>query len=238
MTAQSPELSVVITSYKEKSNIFRTIKKVKESLEFLGINYEIIIIDDASPDNSYEQIKGLNNNFPRIKTFQNARNLGFVNSAKKGFSLCSGSHFWLTGGDCPYVKKDLIKFFSKLGLADVIIPYYIQHHNRSFLRIILSNVYTKIINLITGCGLKYYNGSSIYKSRLITEIFPLAQRFSYSAEILLTLIKQGCTFIEVEMEYYENKTCSTALRPKNFFEVVNFFFRLFLKKPFFNKCHL
>ena len=220
----------------ESFGIFTTIQKIISALKVVGLSYEIILVEDASPDGSSDCIEKKLKAFPEVKIIKNSKNLGFVETAKKGFSMCTGKHFWLSGGDCPYSFQDLQKLFSRLGFYDIVIPFYAHHHNRPFLRIVLSNLYTKLINLLTGCGLKYYNGSALYKRADLVDIFPLVTRFSYSAEILLTLINQGKSFEEVGLHYYETKKNSTALSVQNFAQISLFFLKLIFKVPLFRPC--
>ena len=53
------DISIVIPIYNEQDNIIQLIKEVRASLE-KKINYEIIIVDDGSDDNTYEVVNKIN----------------------------------------------------------------------------------------------------------------------------------------------------------------------------------
>ena len=49
-------ISLVIPSYNEQDNIFRTYETIEEILKQSGIDFEIIFVDDGSMDNTYVNI--------------------------------------------------------------------------------------------------------------------------------------------------------------------------------------
>ncbi len=79
-------VSVIIPTYNGKHLLKKYIPSVKAALEFSSLQNEIIIIDDASTDDS---IKYLEEQHPNIIVLQNAKNQGFTEAINKGIRIAS-----------------------------------------------------------------------------------------------------------------------------------------------------
>ncbi|NLD46781.1 MAG: glycosyltransferase family 2 protein [Clostridiaceae bacterium] len=77
-------LSFVIPVYNEGRQIYKNIIILTDLLSKNNINHEIILVDDGSRDNSWEEISKLCNNKPGIRAFRLSRNFG------KESALCAG----------------------------------------------------------------------------------------------------------------------------------------------------
>lgn len=88
------DLSIIIVSFNTKkllaSCISSIITKTKE------VNYEIIVIDNASVDGSSQMVK---KNFPEVKLIINNKNLGFAKANNQGIKTSKGKYFLLLNSD-------------------------------------------------------------------------------------------------------------------------------------------
>lgn len=69
-------ISLVIPSYNEQDNIFRTYETIEEILKQSGIDFEIIFVDDGSMDNTYVNIVRLAQTKANVKGLSFSRNFG------------------------------------------------------------------------------------------------------------------------------------------------------------------
>ncbi|NOR55884.1 MAG: glycosyltransferase [Sulfurovum sp.] len=77
-------------------------------------NFELIITDDGSSDNTIEIIKKYLEHDKRIKLYQNENNLGFVKNFEKAISLCSGNYIALADQDDSWKQNKLEVFIEKI----------------------------------------------------------------------------------------------------------------------------
>ncbi|MBI3984697.1 MAG: glycosyltransferase family 2 protein [Candidatus Levybacteria bacterium] len=96
-------LSVVIPNYNGAQILGKNLPKILKELEDFGKEYEIIIVDDGSEDNSIEVIK----KFPKIKLFLNPKNLGFSSTVDRGVEEASGQLILLLNTDV-YPEKGFL----------------------------------------------------------------------------------------------------------------------------------
>jgi glycosyltransferase involved in cell wall biosynthesis len=88
------KFSILIPTYNGAEVIGDTLRSIlTQSFQ----NYEIIINDDASTDNTEDLIKSLND--PRIKFFRNAKNLGYPGNLNSAFQKATGDIVYLMGQD-------------------------------------------------------------------------------------------------------------------------------------------
>ncbi len=111
------KVSVIIPSFNRGEKLIETVKSV-ESNDFLKKDFEIIIVNDCSTDNTQEVIKELIKEYPNIKTLTNKKNSGPAVSRNNGIKNASGEFVFFTDDDC-IVPKDWIKsyldFFKRNG---------------------------------------------------------------------------------------------------------------------------
>lgn len=87
-------ITVFIPMYNAEEYIYETVSSVlKQKYE----NFELIIIDDGSNDNSMEIVKSIKDN--RIKLYQNEKNMGLPYTRNRGLELSSGKYIALLDAD-------------------------------------------------------------------------------------------------------------------------------------------
>jgi len=90
-TADSPILSVVVPAYKESANLEHLYEELVKSLSPLGYVWELIIVDDGSPDGTWECILGLQRRDSRIRGLRLSRNFGHQYALLAGMSEARGA---------------------------------------------------------------------------------------------------------------------------------------------------
>jgi len=111
------ELSIIIVSYNTKKELRVCLESI---YKYVDVNFEIIVIDNASSDSSVEMIK---NNFKDVILICNDKNLGFAKAVNQGFGKAKGDYYLLLNPDTE-VKNgavetllDFTKTQSDFGVA-------------------------------------------------------------------------------------------------------------------------
>ena len=121
-----PEISIIICCYNHEKWIERCLRSILHQKNIKDNEYEVIIIDDNSSDNSFDIIKKFN--FNNFSSFKNKRNLGLSLSINKGIKKAQGRYIVRVDSD-DYVSRDflyLIKLFLDLNreYQAVAVDYY------------------------------------------------------------------------------------------------------------------
>jgi len=123
-----PKFSILIPSYNGGSVVGETLKSIF-SQDFA--DYEIIVSDDASADNTKEVIESFGDS--RIRFFRNVENLGYPGNLEEARKHASGDIIFLMGQDDILGKDALLKTYQAFDKSDdigaVTRPYYWFHEN-------------------------------------------------------------------------------------------------------------
>jgi dolichol-phosphate mannosyltransferase len=93
-----PEISIVSPVYSAAELLPELVKRLSATLSGMGVSYEIVLVDDRSPDNSWEVLKELCRQSDHVKAFRMSRNFGQHNAITAGLKLARGS--WVVVMDC------------------------------------------------------------------------------------------------------------------------------------------
>lgn len=100
-------ISVVIPTYNEKENITKLIPLMAESLS--GYEYEIIVVDDNSPDHTADIVEELSNDYPII-VLRRDRKLGLASAILHGFQNGKGNILGVIDADLQHPPRYIKEF--------------------------------------------------------------------------------------------------------------------------------
>jgi dolichol-phosphate mannosyltransferase len=86
----APELSIVTVTYNERENISQLIKVLNNEFEKNNINGEVIVVDDSSPDGTWEEVLLQKERFPNTTLIKRAGKLGIASAYRDGINAATG----------------------------------------------------------------------------------------------------------------------------------------------------
>ncbi len=156
--------SIVIPVYNEGQNIIDLINEIYETL--LDFNFEIIVINDKSTDETKTNITKLKNKYSNLILINNNNNSGQSFSIYNGIKYARSSTVVTLDGDGQNNPKDIKNLFQNyINNKDVYLVGGVRKkRNDSFLKIISSKIANKIRDFFlrdgcpdTGCGIKVFD---------------------------------------------------------------------------------
>lgn len=112
-------LSIILPTYNEQSNITPLITSLSKS--FQGVKYEIIFVDDNSPDNTARTIRSLPGFNKIIKLIQRAGKLGLASAVSEGVEAAKGEWILVMDGDLSHPPEVARKMFDLKEKFDLVI---------------------------------------------------------------------------------------------------------------------
>ncbi|WP_266183654.1 NAD-dependent epimerase/dehydratase family protein [Dyella humicola] len=106
-------ISAIIACYKDEQAIPVMHQRLKETFARLGIDHEIIFVNDCSPDNSAAVIQAISANDPHVIGISHARNFGSQMAFRSGMELASKDAVVLLDGDLQDPPELIEAFFEK-----------------------------------------------------------------------------------------------------------------------------
>ena len=159
------EYSVVVPVCNEKGNIKKLDKEIKEVLDKISKDYEIIYVNDASSDNSLEILKSLK----KVKVISLNKNYGQATALDVGFKAALGEIVISMDGDGQNDPKDIPKMLKKLDKEnlDVVTGWRKNRKDKSGIKI-LSKFGKSLRRFFlhdrvhdTGCTLRVYRKKAV-----------------------------------------------------------------------------
>ena len=164
-------ISIVSPVYRAEKILPILVSEINLVMERIGEDYEIILVDDRSPDNSWEVMKVLSSQNSKIKSIRLSRNFGQHSAIFAGLTRAKGD--WVVVIDCDMQDqpKEIAKLYKKaLEGYDIVLG---QRENRKdkFLKKLSSKLFYKVFNYLSGGHFNNEIGNfGIYKKKVIDSI--------------------------------------------------------------------
>lgn len=187
------ELSLIIPCHNEGKNLRPLLSAIHETLDPLGLDYEIMITDDCSTDNSWAVLTELGANDPRLRIQRFKFNCGESAASWAGMQTARGRNIATLDADLQNDPKDLTAMFEALKNADCVCGTRGKGDN--WIRIASSHIANWVRNKLSGENISdagcTYRG---FKRECIAHI----KFFNGAYRFLPTLVKmEGFRVVEV-----------------------------------------
>ena len=107
------EISVVAPVYNSAGLVKPFVQRVKMVMQQLGVSYEIVLIDDGSPDFSWDEIEQVCVADTNVKGILLSRNFGQHYAITAGLDVCSGNWVVVMDSDLQDRPEDIVALYNK-----------------------------------------------------------------------------------------------------------------------------
>lgn len=185
-------ISFVIPMYNESKGIENTISKLTDIAKELTSDYEIIVSDDASTDESVKIVEEIAKKDNHIKLTRLLENSKFGGALRKGISLASKDIILYTDSDLPIDRHDIKSALAFLDHADIVTAYSTVKKGENLKRKIISKVYNFLIEFLFGTKIKDINsGFKIYKREIFDGVELISNSPFIDVEIFIRALKKN-----------------------------------------------
>lgn len=146
----TPFISIVSPVYRAEKILPELVKRIKQSLEKITDAYEIILVDDGGPDNSWGVIEDLSKIYPEIVGIKLSRNFGQHYAITAGLDHAKGE--WVVVMDCDLQDQpeEIMRLYTKAKEGyDIVLA---SRHSRkdSFFKKLISKLFYRTLGYLTG----------------------------------------------------------------------------------------
>jgi glycosyltransferase involved in cell wall biosynthesis len=199
------KLSVVMPVYNEQATLRRVIERVLS----VGLELELLCVDDGSRDGSREILAELEAQYPQMRTFLQPQNMGKGAALRRGIQEATGDYVIIQDADLEYDPNDYGRLLGPLesGQADVVYgsrflgagPHrvlYFWHSVGNWLLTLLSNMITNLN--MTDMETCY----KVFRREVIQSIPIEEDRFGFEPEVTVKIAKRNLRVYEVGISYW------------------------------------
>jgi glycosyltransferase involved in cell wall biosynthesis len=173
-----PELSIVIPVHNESPNIKALYEELTETLGTYGRSYELLIVDDGSTDDSFEQLAAFQARDPRLRVIRFRRNFGQTAAFAAGIAHARGRLVITSDGDLQNDPHDIPAMVALIDQGnDIVCGWRKDRKDKLVTRRMPSVLANKLISWATGvplhdygCSLKVFRAEVIKPLRLYGEM--------------------------------------------------------------------
>ena len=207
------KLSIVIPAHNEEDSISITVSNIIKAFESTEIEYEILIINDNSKDNTLIVLEALSRLYPALRFITNNGPNGFGFAVRFGLEHFKGDCVAIMMADLSDSPLDLIIFYNKMveGNYDCVFgSRFMKGGNLidyPFIKKIVNRIANFIIKIVI--GIKYNdttNAFKLYKRTTIEGLKPfLAPHFNLTIELPLKAIIRGYSYVVLPNSWTNRK---------------------------------
>jgi glycosyltransferase involved in cell wall biosynthesis len=194
--SQTPTLSVVVPVYACGGCLRQLVARISISLEPVVQHFEIVLVDDRSPDDAWEVMTALARSDPRVRSFRLSRNFGQHAAITAGLAQSRGR--WVAVMDCDLQEppEELPRLFAKAQEGYDVVHATRREWKHSRLRRVMSRAYRFMLLESERRG--EFSTLSVISRKVVDALLQLGDRHR---EYLLMLDWLGFSSATVEFDH-------------------------------------
>lgn len=200
--SQPVSLSLFFPCWNEQASIEPLTRKAVTVLEAIGADYEIIIVDDGSTDQTGQIADRLAAENERIRVIHHPTNRGYGAALQSGFRAASKDWVFYTDGDGQFDLNELPPLLELMDRYDIVSCYRLNRQE-GWLRKFNAFCWTRLVGLLFNLPLKDIDCAfKLYKRSIFDDMELLSTGALIDTEILARAKRKGCRITQVGVRHY------------------------------------
>lgn len=194
-------LSLVIPALNEADVIATAVEEADAALGELFAEYEILVVDDGSTDDTPAVVERLAAAFPSVRLLRHEVNRGYGAALRTGFVAASFDRIAFTDADCQFDLSDLAKMVPRADEFPIVVGYRVDRKD-PWRRRFLSKGYNLLARTFLGtrvrdcdCALK------VFRRDALANLLPQSCGFFVNTEMLTRARQLGYDVTEVPVTH-------------------------------------
>lgn len=171
MSADSPTLSIVVPVFNEEGNILELHRRVKATLQPLGMTYELIFVNDASFDSTPKLIENLMEVESSVRLLSFTRNFGHQVAVSAGLHFSSGSAVVIMDGDLQDPPELIPRLLEQWHLGyKIVFAKRTRRERESFSKRMFAFVYYRLLERMAEVKIPVDTGDFCLLDRRVVDL--------------------------------------------------------------------
>lgn len=221
MSSSIELLSIIIPARNEAGCLSDTISILHELLASQPLNFELVIVDDHSSDQTWEILTQLDKTYKEVVPHQNTNDPGFGNAVRFGLSKMSGDAAVVYMADQSDDPKDVVEYWKKLneGHDCVFGSRFVKGSkvvDYPVFKYLLNRFANKVIQILFRIRLNdTTNAFKAYRKEVIDGCQPLlSPHFNLTVELPLKAIIRGYSWTTIPISWKNRKSGTAKFKIK------------------------
>lgn len=198
----SVSISVFFPCFNEQGNIARVVNRAREVLDELHADYEIIIVNDGSADDTGQIADNLAAEHASIRVVHHNRNLGYGAALQSGFRVATKELVFYTDGDGQFDIGEMPPLLPLMADCDIVSCYRIDRQD-SFMRKLNGWLWTRFTGLVFSLKMRDIDCAfKLYKRKVFDSIKMESTGALIDTEILARARRKGFRIVQKGVRHY------------------------------------
>jgi glycosyltransferase involved in cell wall biosynthesis len=198
----SASITVFFPCYNEQHNVTRVVQGAVDVLEGLHADYEIIVVDDGSADETGRIADDLAAANDRIRVVHHPRNLGYGAALQSGFRAATKDLVFYTDGDGQFDMREMPALLPLMAEYDVVTCYRMNRQD-NVLRKLAGWLWTKVNCVIFSLKVRDVDCAfKLYKRAIFDHIRMESTGALIDTEILARIARKGYRMTQKGVHHY------------------------------------
>jgi glycosyltransferase involved in cell wall biosynthesis len=149
-----PGLSIFFPAYNDAGTIASLAIVAHMTARELTDDYEVIVVDDGSPDHTGALLDEMARSFPWLKVVHHPKNRGYGGALRTGFETASKELVFYTDGDAQYDPREMKALWSSLSPGVDFVNGYKISRNDPLHRVVIGKLYHLFVKVTFGLRLR------------------------------------------------------------------------------------
>jgi glycosyltransferase involved in cell wall biosynthesis len=195
-------ISAFLPCFNDEATIASMVSALVKTLETVGVDSDVIVVNDGSDDASHEVLEDLANTEPSLRIVVHERNRGYGGALLSGFAAATGQWVFYTDGDGQYDPAELAVLVEHASDdVDVVQGYKVRRADNTARRVI-GRVYHWFVSALFGLRIRDVDCDFRLIRRSLLERVPLTQTSgAICVEMVCQFQRAGARFVEVPVHH-------------------------------------
>jgi len=195
-------ISVFFPCYNEQENVVRTVEKALDVLGKLNADFEVIIVDDGSTDETGRIADEIAKRDGRVKVVHHQHNLGYGAALQSGFKTATKELVFYTDGDGQFDINEMPALLVLIERCDIVSCYRLNRRE-SIIRRINGWCWTRLVCFMFGLKIRDIDCAfKLYRREIFDKIELSSTGALIDAEILARAVRKGYRITQEGVHHY------------------------------------
>jgi glycosyltransferase involved in cell wall biosynthesis len=203
MQPVAPSISAFFPCYNDASTIATMVTSVGNTLQRLTDDFEVIVVNDGSGDDSAAVLAELQRRLPYLRVVTHDTNRGYGGALRSGFTAASKDLVFYTDGDAQYDPCELEQLYAELTPdCDVVQGWKLERHD-ALHRKLIGGLYQRFVRFVFNLNVRDVDCDFRLIRREVLDSFPLScDSGCITVELVARIERAGFSVRELGVHHY------------------------------------
>ena len=199
-----PSITAFFPAYGDAGTIASMVVLAERTLRTLTDDWEIVVVNDASPDHAGEVLEELTKTYPRLHVVTHPQNRGYGGALRSGFAAATKELLFYTDGDAQYDPRELTRLMDALRPEVDVVNGYKLFRGDGPVRAVVGRIYHTVVSLAFGLKIRDVDCDfRLIRRRMLSDLTLDSTSGTICVELIKKLQDRGAQFTEVGVNHYD-----------------------------------